>query len=82
MEGKFSFILMLSNTIKVKMETSILGRTKGQRGKVIGSHCQIYMEHKLDEYDKSKPLIIYEGELDALISTIQGISFSHGCSSS
>ena len=54
---------------------------KDKDGKVIGSHCQIYMEHKLDEYDKSKPLIIYEGELDALISTIQGISFSHGCSS-
>jgi len=54
---------------------------KDKDGKVIGSHCQIYLEHKLDEYDKSKPLIIYEGELDALISTIQGISFSHGCSS-
>jgi len=41
---------------------------------------QIFMVDELDGFDKTKPLYIFEGEKDALISPLQGISFSSGCS--
>ena len=52
---------------------------KDKNGRVIGSHCQVFMEGELHSFDHSKPLIIYEGEKDALIGTPHGISFSGGC---
>ena len=54
---------------------------KNNDGDVIGSHCQIFMAEEISGFDKSKPLYIFEGEKDALISPLQGISFSGGCQS-
>ena len=49
--------------------------------KSIDKKCQIFMAEEMSSFDKSKPLIIYEGEKDALIGILQGISFSGGCGS-
>ena len=54
---------------------------KDRDGNVIGSHCQIFMVEEMSSFDKSKPLYIFEGEKDELISPLQGISFSGGCQS-
>ena len=52
---------------------------KDKNDKVIGSHCQIFAEDSLKRYNKERPLIIYEGEKDWSISSVQGITFSGGC---
>ena len=44
-------------------------------------HCQIFMEEKLKDYPADKPLYIFEGEKDALVSPFTGISFSAGAGS-
>ena len=49
--------------------------------KSIDKKCQIFMVDELAHFDTSKPLYIYEGEKDALIGILQGISFSGGCGS-
>jgi hypothetical protein len=47
----------------------------------IDKSCQIFMIEELSNFDKAKPLYIYEGEKDALASPLQGISFSAGAGS-
>ena len=42
---------------------------------------QIFMVDEMSAFDRSKPLYIFEGEKDALISELQGISFSAGATS-
>ena len=42
---------------------------------------QIFMVDEMSGFDRSKPLYIFEGEKDALISPLQGISFSCGATS-
>ena len=44
----------------------------------INSSNQIFMVDELAHFDTSKPLYIFEGEKDAIISPLQGISFSCG----
>ena len=46
--------------------------------KSIDKKCQIFMVDELAHFDTSKPLYIFEGEKDAIISPLQGISFSSG----
>ena len=41
-------------------------------------HCQIFMEERLTDYPADKPLYIFEGEKDAIVSPSKGISFSAG----
>ena len=43
--------------------------------------CQIFMEEEMSSFVKSKALYIFEGEKDALASSLQGISFSAGAGS-
>jgi len=43
--------------------------------------CQIFMEHRLVEYSKDKPLYILEGEKDTLATSLNCISFSAGAES-
>ena len=52
---------------------------KDKDEKVIGAHCQIFAEDSIQRYNKERPLIIYEGEKDWSISSVQGITFSGGC---
>ena len=42
---------------------------------------QIFMIDEMSDFDRSKPLHIFEGEKDALASPLQGISFSAGATS-
>ena len=42
---------------------------------------QIFMVDEMLSFDKSKPLYIFEGEKDAIASSLQGISFSAGAGS-
>ena len=44
----------------------------------VNSSNQIFMVDELAHFDTSKPLYIFEGEKDAIISPLQGISFSCG----
>ena len=44
----------------------------------LNKSCQIFMAEEMSSFDKSKPLIIYEGEKDAIASFKKGISFSAG----
>ena len=44
----------------------------------INSSNQIFMVDELAHFDTSNPLYIFEGEKDALASSLQGISFSAG----
>jgi len=43
--------------------------------------CKIFMEERLANYPAEKPLYIFEGEKDALVSPFNGISFSGGAGS-
>ena len=43
--------------------------------------CQIFLEHKLVEYSKDKPLYIFEGEKDVIVSPLDGVAFSAGAGS-
>ena len=47
----------------------------------IDTSNQIFMVDEMSGFDRSKPLHIFEGEKDALISELQGISFSAGATS-
>ena len=46
--------------------------------KSIDKKCQIFMAEEMSSFVKSKALYIFEGEKDALASSLQGISFSAG----
>ena len=54
---------------------------KDKNDKVIGSHCQIFAEECMGQYDKDKPLYIVEGEKDWAICSLQCITFSSGAGS-
>jgi hypothetical protein len=43
--------------------------------------CQIFMEDRLKDYPTDKRLYVFEGEKDAIISPLKGISFSAGAGS-
>ena len=44
-------------------------------------HCQIFMEERLADHPTDKPLYIFEGEKDAIVSPFKGIAFSAGAGS-
>ena len=54
---------------------------KDKNDKVIGSHCQIFAEECIEQYDKDKPLYIVEGEKDWAICNLQCVTFSSGAGS-
>ena len=62
----------------IKHHKSKDGKPPYWNPKSIDKKCQIFMEERLVDYPTDKPLYIFEGEKDALVSPFNGISFSAG----